>query len=100
MDFSPLRKGYFYGDNFPKHLFHFKYFVNVFDILMTEVLMIPFVIHRIAVVYGIFAGETGAYIERSELTRFLLDTDGPTLPSSLSHLFSEGKVWGVPSSCL
>ena len=48
-----------------------------------------------AVVYGIFAGETGAYIERSELTRFLLETDGPTLPSSLSLLFTEGEVWQV-----
>ena len=43
-----------------------------------------------AVVYGILTGESHSHLDRSEVTRFLLETDGPNLPSSLSLLFSEG----------
>ena len=44
----------------------------------------------IAVVFGLLAGETAASLERSEVSRFLLETDGPVLPTSLSLLFSDG----------
>ena len=42
--------------------------------------------------YGVLVGENAAFIERAEVTRFLLDTDGPNLPVSLSLLFKEGDV--------
>ena len=40
--------------------------------------------------YGILTGDSHSQLDRSEVTRFLLETDGPNLPSSLSLLFSEG----------
>ena len=45
----------------------------------------------VAVIYGILSGESGAHIERADLARFLLDTDGGAVPSSLASLFSEGE---------
>ena len=45
----------------------------------------------VAVIYGILSVESGAHIERADLARFLLDTDGGAVPSSLASLFSEGE---------
>ena len=45
----------------------------------------------IAVIYGILSVESGAHIERADLARFLLDTDGGAVPSSIASLFSEGE---------
>ena len=45
----------------------------------------------IAVIYGILSVESGAYIERADLARFILDTDGGAVPSSVASLFSEGE---------
>jgi len=46
-------------------------------------------------IYGILAVESGAFIERGDMTRFILDCDGGSgsgsnLPVSLSTLFTEG----------
>ena len=49
------------------------------------------IIFPISVIYGLLAVETGAYIERAEITRFFLENDGAPAPASLSLLFSEGK---------
>ena len=45
----------------------------------------------VAVIYGILSVESGAHIERADLARFLLDTDGGAVPSSIASLFSEGE---------
>ena len=45
----------------------------------------------VAVIYGILSVESGAHIERADLARFLLDTDGGAVPSSMASLFSEGE---------
>ena len=47
-------------------------------------------------IYGILAVESGAFIERGDMTRFILDCDGGSgsgsnLPVSLSTLFTEGQ---------
>ena len=52
-------------------------------------------------IYGILAVESGAFIERGDMTRFILDCDGGSgsgsnLPVSLSTLFTEGQ----PFFCL
>ena len=53
--------------------------------------MIHYFTLPIAVIYGILSVESGAHIERADLARFLLDTDGGAVPSSLASLFSEGE---------
>ena len=43
-------------------------------------------------IYGILSVESGSHIERGDLARFILESDGASsVPASLSSLFAEGK---------
>ena len=43
-------------------------------------------------IYGILSVESGGHIERGDLARFILESDGASsVPASLSSLFAEGK---------